>query len=57
MAISTVSIHVFGDVPSSPLVGVLQVCAVFLCPDGLMILNNAVKADGPSLVLTFLMLK
>jgi len=25
MAISTVSIHVFGDVPSSPLVGVLQV--------------------------------
>lgn len=25
MAISTVSIHIFGDVPSSPLVGVLQV--------------------------------
>ncbi|CAH1450504.1 unnamed protein product [Lactuca virosa] len=24
MAMSTVSIHVFGDVPSSPLVGVLQ---------------------------------
>ncbi|KDO36460.1 hypothetical protein CISIN_1g032830mg [Citrus sinensis] len=24
MAISTVSIHIFGDVPSSPLVGVLQ---------------------------------
>lgn len=27
MAISTVSIHIFGDVPSSPLVGILQVCA------------------------------
>lgn len=26
MAMSTVSIHIFGDVPSSPLVGVLQVC-------------------------------
>lgn len=26
MAISTVAIHLFGDVPSSPLVGVLQVC-------------------------------
>jgi hypothetical protein len=25
MAMSTVSIHIFGDVPSSPLVGVLQV--------------------------------
>lgn len=25
MAISTVSIHIFGDVPSSPLVGVFQV--------------------------------
>ncbi|RYR39869.1 hypothetical protein Ahy_A09g045507 isoform D [Arachis hypogaea] len=24
MAISTVSIHIFGDVPSSPLVGILQ---------------------------------
>lgn len=24
MAISTVSIHIFGDVPSSPLIGVLQ---------------------------------
>lgn len=26
MAISTVAIHILGDVPSSPLVGVLQVC-------------------------------
>jgi len=26
MAMSTVAIHIFGDVPSSPLVGVLQVC-------------------------------
>lgn len=26
MAISTVSIHIFGDVPSSPLVGIVQVC-------------------------------
>lgn len=26
MAISTVSIHIFGDVPSSPLVGLIQVC-------------------------------
>jgi hypothetical protein len=26
MAISTVAIHLFGDVPSSPLVGALQVC-------------------------------
>lgn len=25
MAMSTVSIHIFGDVPSSPLVGLLQV--------------------------------
>jgi len=25
MAMSTVAIHIFGDVPSSPLVGVLQV--------------------------------
>ena len=25
MAMSTVSIHIFGDVPSSPLVGVLEV--------------------------------
>ncbi|XLT36186.1 hypothetical protein HN873_067478, partial [Arachis hypogaea] len=24
MAISTISIHIFGDVPSSPLVGILQ---------------------------------
>lgn len=29
MAMSTVSIHIFGDVPSSPLVGVLQVCFLF----------------------------
>lgn len=26
MAVSTVSIHIFGDVPSSPLAGILQVC-------------------------------
>jgi len=25
MALSTVAIHIFGDVPSSPLVGVIQV--------------------------------
>jgi len=25
MAMSTVAIHIFGDVPSSPLVGVVQV--------------------------------
>ncbi|KAH9664138.1 MFS domain-containing protein [Citrus sinensis] len=30
MAISTVSIHIFGDVPSSPLVGVLQLLIVFV---------------------------
>ncbi|RWW04491.1 hypothetical protein BHE74_00027691 [Ensete ventricosum] len=29
MAMSTVSIHIFGDVPSSPLVGVLQVCFLY----------------------------
>ncbi|RYQ95299.1 hypothetical protein Ahy_B08g090432 [Arachis hypogaea] len=29
MAISTVSIHIFGDVPSSPLVGILQVTPHF----------------------------
>lgn len=29
MAISVVAIHIFGDVPSSPLVGILQVCNVY----------------------------
>jgi hypothetical protein len=31
MAMSTVSIHIFGDVPSSPLVGLLQVLALSVC--------------------------
>jgi hypothetical protein len=30
MAISTVAIHIFGDVPSSPLVGIVQVKYPFL---------------------------
>lgn len=31
MAMCTVATHLFGDVPSSPLVGVLQVCLLWLC--------------------------
>lgn len=31
MAISTVSIHIFGDVPSAPLVGVLEVSLCHFC--------------------------
>jgi len=32
MAMSTVAIHLFGDVPSSPLVGVLQVSLLQIPP-------------------------
>lgn len=42
MAISTVAIHIFGDVPSSPLVGVLQ---VFIFPSTLNLLSAPCTAQ------------
>jgi len=41
MAMSTVAIHIFGDVPSAPLVGVVQV-SIFRCITILQILLHII---------------
>eukprot|EP01018_Ginkgo_biloba_P002788 Gb_34349 [translate_table: standard] len=39
MAMSTVCIHIFGDVPSSPLVGVLQLATLYLSHDIMILIH------------------
>ncbi|KAK6136445.1 hypothetical protein DH2020_029801 [Rehmannia glutinosa] len=46
MAISTVSIHIFGDVPSSPLVGLLQVCRLDSVVDNFFRASRADRIDN-----------